>query len=166
MRKLPQLPIQKLLFSHQVERQLEIINYAIQTLASETWKDPEMINFQALHDNVITYHDIDGKQAENHDWRLVSDDVTFKPLELPQNRFKEFENYFQSKAGASKNDMKTDFENYGVVFQRLRDGLIKIMAKSCVGDSSSPEAATLTGGGRRDIRHNIRELRQRQKHWR
>ncbi|RKO93697.1 hypothetical protein BDK51DRAFT_30543, partial [Blyttiomyces helicus] len=105
-----------------------------------------------------------GKQADNNDWRIVSDDVIFKPLELPQNRFKEFENYFQSKAGASKKDMKTDFENYGVIFQRLRDGLIKIMATSCVGDSSGTPT-TLTGGGRQDIRRNIRELRQRQNHW-
>lgn len=112
-------------------RQLEIMNYAVKTLAEETWKDAEMINFQALHRQILTYKDVDGNEKDLHDWSLLSEDVTFKPIELPANRFKEFENYFQKKAGAAKKDQKEDFENFMTLFIRIRDGLMAIMAKGC-----------------------------------
>jgi len=123
-------------------RQLEIINHAIKTLAEETWKDPEMISsFQALHREVITYKDVDGNEADNHDWSIVAEDLTFKPMELRVNRFKEFEDYFATKGGASKAQMKTDFENYMTIFIRIRDSLMQLMAQKCT--------ESMTGGGRR-----------------
>src|SRR6476659_3969204 len=69
-------------------RQMEIINHAIKVLAEETWKDPDMISsFQSLLQDVITYKDIDGNEADNHDWSIVAEDITFKPMELRVNRF-------------------------------------------------------------------------------
>lgn len=121
-------------------RQLEIINYAIKRLAEETWKDADMINFQELQRDVMTYKDVDGNEAENHDWSLVAEDTTFKPLELRVNRFREFQDYFVGHAGASKTSMKQDFEHFMTLFIRLRDGLLDIMAKQC---------AEAVGGGRR-----------------
>lgn len=114
-------------------RQLEIINYAIRVLAEETWKDAEMItSFQELHRNVLTYHDVDGNEADNHEWSLLSEDPTFKPMELRVNRFKEFEEYFSTKGGATKQQMKIDFENYMTIFIRIRAELIKLMANQCI----------------------------------
>jgi hypothetical protein len=124
-------------------RQLEIINHAIKTLAEETWKDAEMISsFQALHRNVMTYKDVDGNEADNHDWSIVAEDLTFKPMELRVNRFKEFQEFFATKAGESKQQIKKDFENYMTIFIRIRDSLMKRMAEQC---SESAQK----GGGRR-----------------
>jgi hypothetical protein len=131
-------------------RQLEIINYAIKTLAEETWKDPQMINFQDLHTDVMRYKDVNGDEADNHDWSLVGEDSTFKPLERKFNRFREFQDYFITNAGKNKADMKHDFEDYMSVFIRIRDGLIQIMAKQCAEASAS-------GGGRRRTQHRVRQ---------
>jgi len=109
-------------------RQLEIMNYAIQTLAKELWKDPNLINFQALHQDASTYRDVDGHPADNHDWSLIAEDATFKPMELAMNRFKEFEQYMTMKAGADARVMKNDFENFLALFIRIRDSLLKLMS--------------------------------------
>lgn len=113
-------------------RQLEIINHAVKVLAEETWKDAEIItSFQEIHRNVLTYHDIDGNEAENHEWSIISEDPTFKPMELRVNRFKEFEEYFSTKGGATKQQMKVDFENFMTIFIRIRAELLKLMATKC-----------------------------------
>lgn len=132
-------------------RQLEIINYAISVLSQETWKDPEMINFQQLLRDTMSYKDVDGNEADFHDWSLLAEDTTFKPIELKENRFKEFQDYFVTRAGASKSDMKRDFENYMTLFIRLRDGLMQIMTKQC---------AEATSGGARRRRYGSQVTRR------
>ena len=119
-------------------RQLEIINHAIKILAQETWKDPLILNFKTLHQDVMNYKDVDGNDAEFHEWSLISDDVTFKPMELSQNRFKEFENYFQTKSGATNQKMKEDFDAFMLVFIRLRDGLMNLMVRRCIPAPDAP----------------------------
>lgn len=119
-------------------RQLEIINYAIKTLAEETWKDASsMPKFQDLHNRIMSYEDVDGNPADNHDWSLLSEDPTFLPQvgDVKINRFKEFQQYFLRKAGASKEQMKADFEDYMVKFINIRDSLMKMLAQKCEGQS-------------------------------
>lgn len=129
-------------------RQLEIINHAIKTLAEETWKDADMMrNFQRLQQDVMTYRDVDGNEAVNHDWSIIAEDLTFKPMELRVNRFKEFQEYFTTKAGTPKEQMKKDFENFMTIFVRIRDSLIQMLARQC--------SENVQGGGSRRQRQHI-----------
>jgi hypothetical protein len=113
-------------------RQLTIINHAIKRMSEELWKDAELIsNFQRLHRSIITYTDVEGNPIPNHEWTLLAEDPTFKPMELPMNRFKEFEQYFTTRGGATRQQMKTDFENYMTIFIRIRSELLKLMARQC-----------------------------------
>lgn len=112
-------------------RQLEIMNHAIKTLAEGTWQDPKTIDFALLHAKVLTYTDVDGQPAENHDWSMVSDDPVWKSYELPISRFKEFELYMVNNIGKPKDQMRADFETYLTLFKRFRDGLMKLLAQGC-----------------------------------
>jgi hypothetical protein len=113
-------------------RQLEIINYAVQTLSKGLYPDPQYIDFKRLHDETLNYLDVNDKPADNHEWTLISEDLTFKGMREEHNLFKDFETYFDTNAGKGPADMKKDFESiYLRNFLRLRDGLIQLMSSSC-----------------------------------
>lgn len=112
-------------------RQLEIINHAISVLSAETWKDPKMINFKQLQESAMTYIDVNGRPADNHDWSLLAEDSSLSSIELEKNRFKQFEDYFMDNAGASPTENLQQFNTFLTLFIRLRDGIMKIMAKGC-----------------------------------
>ena len=127
-------------------RQLELMTHGITTLAVELYKDAEMINFKRLHTDVMTFQDIDNPEDKytdsSHDWSLLSEDVTFKPMG-EENRFKEFEEYMARSAGASNAKMKEDFSNFLILFRRLRDALLKLLVTKCATSGAT------AGGGRR-----------------
>ena len=114
--------------------QLKLINHAIKTLAENTWKNENSINFENLHQSVLRYKDADGKLPRNHDWSTLSNDDLFKPSDLPANRFKEFEDYFlqAENRGKSKLEMKNEFNHYLTIFVRIRNRLTRLLASQCM----------------------------------
>ena len=131
-------------------RQLEIINYAIQVMSSELWKDTRLFTTAFANDlqqKVMNYKDVDGRPVDNHGWDLLAEDKTFLNEEYGVNRFKEFRDYFIQNAGASKEKMKEDFERFLVLFVRYRDILIRLMFNSCTAQSG--------GGSRNKRRHGV-----------
>ncbi len=113
-------------------QQLQLINYAVQVLSKELWKDAQLINFPLVIQDAITYKDLDGKPVAGYTWRMLSEDlVAFPALETSVNRFKEFEQYLSKKAGAPNSEMKKDLDFFMVIFIRLRDRLLDIMSESC-----------------------------------
>ena len=109
-------------------RQLQLINHAINILARETWKSADLINFAQVHSEILTFPD---GNALLYSWSILANDPLFKPMELPYNRFKEFALFFQNRGGASKIEIKAQFETYLTLFMRIRDSLLSIMAKGC-----------------------------------
>ncbi len=113
-------------------QQLQLINYAIQTLSKELVKDPNNIDFARLHQDAMSYKDVDGRPVGGYSWRILAEDVSaFPALESSINRFKEFEQYILKKVGAPPSEMKKDMDFFMVIFIRLRDKLLDIMAESC-----------------------------------
>ena len=114
-------------------RQLALINHAISVLLRETWKDADAVtSFQSIHRDTMTFKNIQGNEEPGYEWTILSDDNTFTPeMEMDINRFKEFENYFLARGGASKDQVKKDFENFVIVFTRLRSWLMKKMTEFC-----------------------------------
>lgn len=113
-------------------QQLQLINHAIQTLSRELSRDPSSIDFTRLHQDAMSYKDADGKPVSGYSWRMLAEDVSaFPALESSINRFKEFEQYIMKKIGAPPSEMKKDMDFFMVIFIRLRDKLLDIMAESC-----------------------------------
>ncbi len=113
-------------------QQLLFINYTVQVLSKELWKDAPLINFPQLIQEAMTYKDVDGNPDPRFAWRMLSEDtVAFPAQETAVNRFKEFEQYLSKKAGAPTSEMKKDLDFFMVIFIRLRDKLVDTLAASC-----------------------------------
>lgn len=113
-------------------QQLQLLNYSIKVLSEELWKDPKDIDFPRLHQTAMSYKDVDGKPTSGYPWALLANDTdSFPALESSVNRFKEFEEYMSKNTAAPKADLKKQMEYFMIIFVRMRDRLLDIMAESC-----------------------------------
>jgi hypothetical protein len=109
--------------------QLQLIDHAIDTLLSETWKSPTVIDFASVQKKVMTYKDVNGHpdESDEHDWSILSDDdLSFKVLINGlgmRNPFKQFEQLPVVEA----HTQLRNFESYILTFAVERDNLMSRM---------------------------------------
>ena len=111
--------------------QIEIINHAIQTLCSELWQAANVIDFQNLKMNTMTYKNAYGDVIADHPWKILSNDALFTSNTEKENDFMKFELYPADLTTVSPERKLDDFKKFLLIFRKLRDFLIKTMAKSC-----------------------------------
>jgi len=112
-------------------RQIEIMNRAILLLSQELSRPDNQIDFQGVTQDILNYTDGFGNQSSDHDWTIVSSDISLQsPSEL-QNKFADFEQYYDSNVIKSSQDIKTDFEHFLTAFILSRDFLIRSLMTGC-----------------------------------
>ena len=112
-------------------RQIEIMNRAILLLSDELSKQDSQIDFQGVSQDILSYTDISGNQPPSHDWTIVASDISLQSRSELQNKFAEFEQYFDQNVLKGPSDIKKDFEDYLTAFILSRDFLIRSLMTGC-----------------------------------
>jgi hypothetical protein len=112
-------------------RQVELINHLIRSLATELYKEEDLINFDTVHKMSMEYKNAFGRSDEAHSWSILAEDPLFIPQDREETFFKTYQNFFQENAGATNSVKRDRFQQFLGTFNRLRDRLVVYMFKNC-----------------------------------
>jgi hypothetical protein len=112
-------------------RQVELINHLIRALATEMYKEEDLINFDTVHKISMEYKNAFGRADEAHAFSILSDDPLFIPQDREETFFKTYQNFFLENAGATNAVKRDRFQEFLKTFNRLRDRLVVYMFKNC-----------------------------------
>ncbi len=110
-------------------RQLALVDKMIIVLAKELSK-PSPIDFKRIVKEV-TSQTVDSTEGTMETYTILSNDKTFKASWELYNKFEEFRMYFTLNGGRTDDETRRDFEEYLLIFTRLRHVLTKILLDKC-----------------------------------
>ena len=111
--------------------QLDLINYAIQVLTAELWKDVNQANYKQMFNDSMSYKDADGNSDDQHDWEKLTADPVFINPSKRTNTFQEYADYFTKNSGKDTASMRKDFTDFVTEFTNLRTTVMQKMLSDC-----------------------------------